>query len=130
MSGLATYRPTEADFAAVGRGSFRQSLRRRRFRVRIAVMAATGFAMGLTASWLDTGVIDLEYGLAGAGAALLWFAMIIAASYLLIPQRSKRLYRQQRTASDTLHFSWDEQAIRLETEKGRVETTWSDYHDW
>lgn len=130
MTGNVSFRPTEQDFATVGQGSFRRSLGRRRFRIRMAITALIGFAAGLTLSWVNTDNLILTYGLAGALLALLWLGLIIGGSYLLIPRRSRRLFRQQRSAGDVLHWTWTDSAIALESDRGRTMMLWSEYYDW
>ena len=119
-----------ADAVAVSRGSFLRSLGRRRFHVRLLVIAAVGAVGGAIFDWLVGRPIMMHDIIVGAVWALGWIGLLLVLLYLLIPRRSRRMFRQQRSLDREFTFTWTDTGIVFDSENSRSELLWEEYHDW
>jgi hypothetical protein len=126
-----SFTPEVADYIAATRAGWWRSVRQRRFFVRITlislVVALAGFAYG----WVDGTPSEalITAGLAPV-VVLLWLFVVCGLTWLLIPRRAGRLFRQQKSLNQEHLVSWDEQGLSFRAAKGYSELAWSDYHDW
>lgn len=63
-------------------------------------------------------------GLAGGAVGLV--ALRIALYYLIIPNRGRRLYQQQKNLHLEYQFSWDDQGVYVHTENYQEKLLWAD----
>lgn len=129
MAGQITFTPKVGDYVAVARGSFRHSLKRSRFRRRLALALLIAALLGAGISWLEQGQVSLTWVAAAIVAMALWLGVLLMTMYLLIPRRSARLFRQQRSLAGTFSISWSDGGLTQSWENGQSDQPWSDYHD-
>ncbi|MDF0488134.1 YcxB family protein [Sphingomonas sp. H39-1-10] len=131
MTRSVTFTPSEADYVAAMRANFVRAIRRRRviFRVTIAalVFAAIGAAIGLA----DGGILwAVPYALGGLTYGAILFAIIYVSSYLLLPRRAARLFRQQRSIHQSFDYRWSEDGLEWSSPQGSGRFPWTDLHGW
>jgi len=130
LAGEITFTPVAADHVAVARGSFRLAMRRRRFLVRIAAILVIGAGVGWFLGTLDRPADRWWWFLFGTAAAAGWLCVILLGTYLLIPRRATRLFRQHRTLDQPFRFVWDETGVTFGSPSGSSNLQWDQYHSW
>jgi len=128
MTGSVTFTPTETDYVGAMRANFVLAMRRRRtlrvIAITLLVFAAIGAGVGLidgSPAWYAAG--GLVYG------AIL-FALIYLTSYLLLPRRAARLFRQQRSIHQSFEYRWSDACLEWSSAQGTGRFLWSDLHGW
>lgn len=130
MAGEIVFRPTLADYVAVARTMFWRGLARRRFLIRIVIVLLIGAAAGPVFVWITDGTVDVRATGFAVAAMIGWLVLVLGLSFLLVPRRAGRLFRQQRTLDQDFRVTWDEAGYTQQWEHGAVLTRWADYHDW
>ena len=130
MAGAVTFRPTAQDYLSVARGNFLRSLTRGRFRVRLAIGLCGSIVIGAAAGLLETGTVHIGWIVFAAGVLAGWLILVLGGTYLMIPRRSQRLFRQHRSLDHDFTISWDERGMTQSWEQGSMRTPWTDYHGW
>ena len=130
MSGTVSFVPAAADAVAVSRGSSVLGLKRRRFHVRLAILVIVGVAAGIFFDWLADQPVTLRDALTGGLAALAWMGVLVVLLYLLLPRRSRRHFRQQRSLDQPFTFRWNSDGIVFSSASSHSELAWTQYHDW
>lgn len=131
MAGEVTFQMTEADYVGANRAMFRCSVRRRRtmwiwlsiFAALVVLGALLGFGERDRASQ-----IGVTFGFACWGLVAL--PLICTLSYLLLPQRAQKLFRQHKAFHTPISFSWNDEGLHQASKSGAVLTVWSDLHGW
>jgi hypothetical protein len=69
----------------------------------------------------------------GSGlVAVLFFGAVwlLIVRYVLLPWRSRRIYRQQKNLHQEFEYSWDESALTVTGKSGYNTTPWHDFLKW
>lgn len=131
MAGQVGYTLELADHVAAARAAWARSLRQRRFSVRLTAISlgvlVLGFGVGLFDGTLGSAMIT---GALAMGAALAWLFLVCGGTWLLIPRRVRRLFRQQTPLNDAKVVTWNDRGLHYRSAKGTSDLAWSDYHDW
>lgn len=93
---------------------------------RAGIRGALGAGVGL----IERQAILIDRIGFGVAAMALWLAVVLAITYLLIPRRAGRLFRQQRTLAHDFTLAWDSTGLHQAWDGGTNHTPWQDYHDW
>jgi hypothetical protein len=131
MAGQVSFTPEMADYIAASRAAWSRSMRQRPFFVRLAVISLVVAMAGFAFGWSD-GTLGDAVAAAGiaVGAVLLWLFLVCGLTWLLIPRRAGRLFRQQKTLNQENIFSWNDEGLSYRTPKGHSDLTWDDLHGW
>ena len=131
MTGSVTFTPSETDYVGAIRANFVFAMRRRRTLRPIAitalVFAAIGAGVGLTdgsPAWVAV------YAFAGLLYGAVLFGLIYLTSYLLLPRRAGRLFRQQRSIQQSFEYRWSDAGLEWSSAQGAGRFPWSDLHGW
>ncbi|MCP3734120.1 YcxB family protein [Sphingomonas sp. RP10(2022)] len=132
MAGQATFHIDERDHLASLRAANVRQLRSRRFLIRITTLSIVAasvlggilFAVG---EYPWTAVIAVVSGVIGGLAAL---ALLIGLTWLLLPRRARRLYRQNRLLQRQVTARWSDAGLEWETSSGHTRLGWDDVHAW
>lgn len=132
MPGEVRFTPTQNDYVAAPRLHYRKQVLARKFWGRLTLVTF-GIAIASALALSIFGVEFLEvvpialFGATGGGIGLL---IIVVGNYLLLPRRSRRLFRQQRSLHRETTFAWDAISGCWSSDNGNSRTKWSDYHAW
>ena len=133
VAGEVTYQLTEADYISANRDWFGRALLRWRTLIAASVMMVVIFVIGFAmARFLDGApLIDqLGLGLSMAGMGLVALLFFFGLSFLLLPRRAKRLFRQQTSMHKPLRFAWSSEGCVQGSTHGEGTYVWSDLHRW
>jgi hypothetical protein len=134
VAGEVTFTLTEADYVAANRDWLRGVVLRRRTLVRYSIILAVCFLIGVLGAglyWNQPGWSDrLIGGLAMIAYIILLIGVIIGSSYLLMPRRAGRLFRQQTAMQKPLGIAWSEDGLIYRSANGAGTYVWSDFHRW
>lgn len=131
MAGEITFTPSEKDYADANRDWFRANLRRPRPWIALVLLVLFSAAIGGGVTWLDGN--GEEVAATAIGFALLGsfvFLLVYVATYLTLPRRTRRLYRQHKTLQQPWTYSWSEAGLGVDTANGRTLHPWPDFHRW
>src|SRR5688500_9877194 len=131
MAGEITFTPSEKDYADANRDSMLAQLRRPRpwIALVLSVLFSAGIGAGVT--WLDGDLEDVAAAASGfALLGLFVFLFIYLATYLLLPRRAGRLYRQHKTLQQPWTYGWSEAGLSVDTANGHTLHPWPDFHRW
>lgn len=129
VAGKIKFRPSAADFAFARRDIYRQCVRTWPLLLVYSVVPAVFFVLGLLDGGGDPARMAgyaVGYGLIG----LLLSGAMIAISWVLIPVRSRRLFRQTKLLHQEFHYSWSEAGLRFASATGSGEIPWAMLHGW
>ena len=130
MAGRASYWPEVADYVAASRAAWWRSVKQRRFWTRNAILfvvvgllaAAAAFGLQFEDKLLFIGSM--------VGGGILGAIMCVGISFVLLPRRAARLFRQQKTLHAEFVLDWTAQAAKFVSPKGTSDLLWNDYLDW
>lgn len=129
MSREVTFTPEESDYIAAGRAWFLEALRRRRTFCVFAVAIVAG--IGLAAFFAPTSPLSLDDFPALIAWALyppMLMIVLYVITYALIPRRTRRLWKQQKTLQGPVTFRWSDQGLEMIAPKGQSKLDWTDIH--
>ena len=129
MPGSIGFVPDEADYVSASLANCRCQLRKSALWIRLALSAA-GLAVLAAVILADDIIEGLIIVAASAAAGFLAGLICIAVSYLLLPRRSRRIYRQQRSLRQEQRVAWDDSRLHWEGPGFTMDVPWSDYHRW
>jgi hypothetical protein len=126
----ATYTPTEDQSVDAARDWYWHMIRRRRTAVKaLAICLACGFLFA-GVPWFygdDFDGVAIGFGERFAyGLAL--FVLLMGGSYLLLPWRVRRLFRQHRVRDGDYRWRWGPEGIAFATPNGEMRYAWSELH--
>lgn len=130
MTRTITFRPEAGDTVAVARGSFLHSMKRPKFYWRMLLIILVAVGTGSAIILALGGPVTINALAFLVGIAICWLTVALVAIYLLIPFRSKRLFRQQRSLAHDFTLEWDEDGLAQRWAGGAQRTRWTEYHDW
>jgi hypothetical protein len=119
------FRATEKDLISAYRLNFLASMRRRRTWARF-ILGAAFFGVG-SAVLLGN---DIGTGLAAVVGAAYWFALlaiILLLNFLLLPRRTKRIFRQQKALHEVAEVEWSEESINFRSAQSHATVPWSHF---
>jgi len=128
----AIFTPQASDYGELQRIVFRQQLRSRRFVRRLSVLllgaaiivAIMMIAVGESAaSAIGLAIVSAAFGTVG-------LFIVLAGTYLLVPRRAARIFRQQRTLHHPMRTSWSSEGLVLTTPHGETRYPWRELHGW
>jgi hypothetical protein len=90
---------------------------------RFAPLIAAGCALVAGLAFVVPNIINPAWALFAALIAV-WF---LAARYVLLPRKARRLYRQRKAFQRPFEVSWDEAGLTMVSSSGTVTTPWSDF---
>lgn len=131
MAGEITFTASERDYADANLDWYLANLRRGRPWIALVLLALFSAAVGAGVTWLDGN--REEIGATATGFALLGLvvaSLVYLATYLALPRRARRLYRQQKTLHHPWTFGWTEAGLSIDTVNGRSLHPWPDFHRW
>ena len=126
MPGEVTFQPTEADYISAVRANFLCALRRPRALRNFAIITALGGIAGVAIGLLD-GLDGVLAGLAGSAYGAVVWASICLGTLLLVPRRSARLFRQQRSIHRIFTYRWSDDGLECAFEANHLRTPWSEF---
>ena len=131
MAGQIRFRPEEADYVAATRAAWLKSLGSRRFAIGLAVIMAIVIAIPVATTWSEANfrATLLAIALIG-GAVFAWLAACLGLSFLLIPRRCRRLFRQQRTLHRDFDVEWTDDHLVYRSDTATSTIAWPDYYKW
>ena len=129
MTGEVCFTGCEADVVAASRDWFVDSLRRPRGRLRIAAVVGAVALAGMLGAAGDG---DGEGSLARIAALSLAAGCVAAAAaygitYLLVPLRARRLYRQQKVRPQWYRFRWSDEGLHFESPNAQAHYAWPEF---
>lgn len=131
MTGSVTFTPSEADYVGAIRANFLFAVRRRRTLRPIAIIALVFAALGAGLGLIDgSPAWAAAYAVGGLLYGLVLFALIYLTSYLLLPRRAARLFRQQRSIHQSFEYRWTDTGLEWSSVQGAGRFPWSDLHGW
>jgi hypothetical protein len=133
VAGEVSYQLAEADYISANRDWFGRALLRWRTLITASVMMVVIFVIGFAmARFLDGASLIGQFGLglsmAGMGLVVLLF--LYSLSFLLLPRRAERLFRQQTSMHKLLRFAWSGKGCVQGSAHGEGTYVWSDLHRW
>jgi hypothetical protein len=132
MTGSVTFTPVETDYIAAVRANYLHRLAARRFWVRAALAIACAVAVLAGVVFVFDGdrnavmVASLSGGIGGAIGLL----VCIGIAFAMLPRRTARLFRQQRTIHQRFDYSWTDYGLSFRSDTASGETPWSDFRGW
>jgi len=129
MAGEISFTVSEKDYADANRDWYLANLRRPRPWIAFVLLALFCAGVGGGATWLDGN--KEEIGATATGFALLGLLaafLVCLATYLALPRRTRRLYRQHKTLHHPCTFGWTEAGLSVDTVNGRTLHPWPDFH--
>jgi len=130
MAGEAAYRPEAADYVAASRAGWWRSVRRRRFRIQVAIglliVTLLGITLGLVFQLDDKPVLIAMM----IGGYIGWLIACVGIGYLMLPRRARRLFRQQKALDQEFVVSWSPHGAKFISPKASSDLAWGDYLDW
>ncbi len=129
MAGEISFTISEKDYADANRDWFLGSLKRPRPWIAFGLLALFCAGVGGGATWLDgpreeVGTTALGFALLGLVAAFL----VCLATYLDLPRRTRRLYRQHKTLQQPCTIGWTQAGLTIDSVNGRTLHPWPDFH--
>jgi hypothetical protein len=131
MPGTMTMERNEADLLATHRDWFWANLRRGWERRLLGYLGVIGLLIAL--GWaLNRWVFDgLGWPLYGAaGGVVIAVPVCWTLYWLLLPKRTRRLFRQQRLADPRFTWRWSEAGLETEGANGNSRHAWDELHRW
>jgi hypothetical protein len=126
----ATYTPTEDQSIEATRDWYRDAIRRPSTLVRgLALCLVTG-SLFAGVSWFfgdDLDGVGIGFG-EGFAYGLAVFVLVRAGSYLLLPWRARRLFRQHRVREGEHSWRWGAEGMAIATPNGEVRYAWNELH--
>jgi hypothetical protein len=117
---------------AVQRATFMRSLRAPKFRRRMVVLVAV--AGGLVFAALLAIGETIEGAAVGAAtgviSGLVGVVLLLAAVRLLLPRRSRRWFRQQRSLHHEQTVTWSADGLHQRSERAHSHYPWSEFLGW
>ena len=129
MAGEVVVNLSEADYVAANRDLFRLARSAGQRLVDIAAVALLCAGLGAAIAWWDGRDAAAEawlFGLIGLVVILLLYAI----GYLSMPAQGRRLFRQQSTLHDPIHYHWSEAGFGYRTARASADIAWADYYRW
>ena len=129
MAGEITFTVSEKDYADANRDWFLGNLKRPRPWIAFGLLALVSAGVGGGSAWLD-GKTE-EAGSMAAGFALLGLLvalLVCLATYLALPRRTRRLYRQHKILHQPCTIGWTEAGLSIDSANGRTLHPWPDFH--
>ena len=132
MTGSVTFTPSEADYVDAIRANFLCAMRRRRTLRPIVIIALVFAAIGAGLGLIDRSspAWTAVYALGGLAYGAVLFALIYLTSYLLLPRRAGRLFRQQRSIQQSFEYRWSDAGLEWSSVQGNGRFPWNDLHGW
>ncbi len=131
MAGEVTYQPTEADYIAAAKASFRAQIRGPRALRGWAIIAAalTGFAV--YTAWRNPYWTEDPFGVV---FLVIWGVfgppLLAGISYLFVARRGQRRFRQQKTLRQPISWRWTSDGISYDRESAKGYQNWADLYGW
>ncbi len=123
----AGFQPSEDDLLAAKRLHFRQSLKSRRVLVAFLVVSAGCAAVGVGVVWERDRAAALSAGVGGLIGGMLFFALLLFASYVALSRRARRIYAQQKTLHEPIVVEWNDEGIAFTSSRGFGRYRWADF---
>ncbi|MDQ2878759.1 MAG: YcxB family protein [Pseudomonadota bacterium] len=130
MAGTIRFTPTEEDYVAALRLHFVRGVQAHQFWGRLGLVVVTVAVVATGAIWalgddlFNAGLSAVISALAGCACLLL----IIGGNFMLLPRRSRRLFRQQKSLHHETRFAWSDSDGRWTSERGNTHTRWDEYY--
>jgi hypothetical protein len=126
----ATYTPSEDQSVDATRDWYWDVVRRPRTLVKGLVAGlVTGSLFGGVAWFFGDDLDGVAIGFGeGFAYGLAIFVLAWAGSYLLLPWRARRLFRQHRVRDGEHRWRWGAEGIAIATPNGEVRYAWSELH--
>lgn len=130
MPGEISFRPSADDYAAVAKASFLRGVGRRRFLHWALITIAIGIGLFAAIGWLDHEYVSVTDVLIGLVVAIAWLGVVLGLTFLLVPRRTRRLFRQQRMLDKNFTLEWSDRGIVLRSDSSTSNLAWAEYHLW
>ncbi len=131
MAGEISFTPSEADYLAANRDWFRRAIRQRRALIWMAGLVAFSTAIGALGSILDgEGESPVFTALGFCMLALVLCGLCYFISYLMLPGRVRRIYRQQKSFGQPWRYAWSDKGLDFSSANGTAKLAWSDMYRW
>jgi len=132
MAGEVTLIRSGTDYIAAQKDWWRGAIFTRKVLIRWLIIAAIFALIGFGLASLDAVPIGerLIWAAAGSLYALLLVTIIVGVSYILLPRRAGKLYRQTASAGRECTLTWSDEGIVQTTTNGTVRNDWSDFYRW
>ncbi|PTS90817.1 hypothetical protein DBR17_00675 [Sphingomonas sp. HMWF008] len=132
MTGMIRFTPNEEDYVAAQRLHFVGQVQAPKFRNRMGILTiGTAAVMTIAIALIDGNwLLALVTGIVGALAGAMALGVCVGGNFLLLPRRSRRLFRQQRSIHRETAFAWDADGSRWTSDRGDTRTDWCDHHRW
>ncbi|MEA3038234.1 MAG: hypothetical protein QOE79_747 [Sphingomonadales bacterium] len=130
MGNEVTYTPTEDQSVDAARDWYWHVLRRRRTAVKALAICLVCGALFAGISWFygdDLDDVAIGFG-EGFAYGVVLFVLVWAGSYLVLPWRIRRLFRQHRVREGDYRWRWGPEGISLATPNGEMRYAWSELH--
>jgi hypothetical protein len=129
MPGEATFSIDLADAVAANRLWFGRRLWRPKILIVYLLYLAFCAVIGVALSPDQSDVSGLAITVAEMMlAATAMFVLLFGLSYLLLPRRAGRLFRQQRMLALPTTYTWSDENITQASAQAHVIYSWSDFH--
>lgn len=132
MAGEISFSATAADFVTASRANYFRQLLSPRFLGRlililiIALLLMTGLFRLMGEGWRDS-LVDGFYSALIAVAGIFLF---IGLTFLLLPRRVRRLFRQSKSQHGEVRVQWSDNGCIWHRAGGAQSYAWNDYHRW
>lgn len=132
MAAEARVTLTEQDYIAANRAWLGRYLRQPR------TIRANLVTLGLVAAilaaleWVGGGDGRAVLQIAGLGIVLGFAALILCygVSYLFLPRRARRLFRQSVTLAMPYRYVWSDEGLSYQSDSDSGRRDWADFHRW
>jgi hypothetical protein len=134
VAGEVTFTLTEADYVAANRDWLRGVMVKRSSLIRYALILSGCFLIGVASADFFWNRPDWGDRLIAGAALAAYIAVllggIVLSSYLLMPRRAGRLFRQQVAMHKPLGVAWSEDGLVYRSANGAGTYAWGDFHRW
>jgi len=131
MAGEITFTPSEKDYADANRDWMLSNLSRPRPWIGLVLLMLLSSGIGAGATWLDGNREEMAATAIGfALLGMLIFLVVYLATYLLLPRRARRLYRQHKALQQQWTFRWSDSELSIESANGLTRYPWAQFHRW
>lgn len=126
------FTPQASDYGELQRIVFRQQLQSRRFVGRLSVLLL-GAVIIMTIVMIAVGesaASAVRLAILSAAFGAIGLFIVLAGTYLLMPRRAARIFRQQRILHHQMRTSWSSEGLVLTTPHGETRYPWRELHAW
>lgn len=132
MAAATEFKVSERDYVAACKAACRKQLSRIKTWRRLVMLAVLAGGVVAVLGYYATGdwIGAVTVAALGATVGFAAGAGCVGVTYLLLPRRAGRLYRQQRQLHHAQTVEWDQTQLRWSSPGLEMRTAWKEYYGW